>query len=201
MSTLKKEYDRLRHYFDMTPSQATKVAKFRAAWINHIGDVTWEDYGGGPVYKSRRYPGQFRLDYVQPPESSEYPYWDVYTVDLDKRMLRDYLDKDNAKKVASYSGQSLRDIARALKRATPMDLAYVAELIGGYFGWGEIGEMRQLTRRQFTMHYGEEPSEPTWEMRSEPRHKHGHGAEKKGWRDPPKRRRRRKRVSARRSSR
>ena len=37
-----KEYKRLRN-MGFSPADATRVAKFRASWIDHVGDIAWEE--------------------------------------------------------------------------------------------------------------------------------------------------------------
>jgi hypothetical protein len=151
---------------------AHRTAKFRASWVGHVGDVSWEDHGGGPVYADPHYPGQFRLAYVEPPYDDEDTHWHVYDIDLDPHSLADSLGLDyhtrqlplhppkELKSLASYRGQDWKDYARAVWSGNPMALASVAEDIASYGGWENAlnADAEHLTRSEFIRSFGEEPS-------------------------------------------
>jgi hypothetical protein len=168
---VKKEFERLRK-MGFSPADATKVAKFRARWIGHIGDVSWEDHDGGPVFESSHYPGQYVLEYVEAPYSYGGDMWTVYRVDLDGHTFADYLGLDyhsrqlplrppkELKSVADTIGMDWKELAEAVWSENPMVLASLAEAISAYYGWRELDyDPLNLTYDEFVLRYGEEPSE------------------------------------------
>ena len=167
---LKQEFDRLRR-MGLSPTDATRLAKFRVSWIGHVGDVSWEDHGGGPVYFDDRY-GVYRLAYVEPPYDEEDDHWHVYDVDLDARALADILDLDYEsrqlplepskflKGMADSTGMDWEEIAEAVWSDDPMRLAFLTEEIAHYGGWENQlnADPVHLTYDEFVLRFGEEPS-------------------------------------------
>lgn len=170
-ANLVKEYRRLRQ-MDFKPADATRVAKFRASWIGHIGDICWEDHSGGPVYADPDYPGQYRLAYVEPPYDGEDECWHVYDIDLDAHALADCLGLDFASRqmpleppselesIADCCGQDWQEYANAIWSGNPIALAHVAQDIAAYGGWENAlnADPQDMTRDEFVAWCGEEPS-------------------------------------------
>lgn len=153
---IQKRFKQLRNY-GFSVSDATRIARQDALIVGHVGDVNWIDHGGGPVYKNPNYPGQYRLEYIQPAQS-DYPYWEVYRIDFpDKEAAKDYLRDGNIQK---YTGVSTREFLSALRNKNPLAEASVWESIGQTIGFHELdSDPLRLNAKQIYLRYGEEPSE------------------------------------------
>jgi hypothetical protein len=185
---VKKEYERLRR-MGLSPADATRTAKFRASWIGHVGDINWEDHGGGPVWFDPRYQ-TYHLAYVEPPYDNEDDRWHVYVIDLDAHTLADSLGLDfhsrqlplrppkELKSIADYTDQDWKDYVEAIYSGNPIALAHVATDIAAHSGWENAlnADAEHYSYDEFVRRFGEEPSNRPEE--EEKPHRHAHGRRK-----------------------
>ncbi len=150
-----KEYKRLRR--EGTPARAAfSTAKFRASWIGHVGDVSFLDHGGGPVYPDGH--GSYDLEYVEPPADdgpsfdSPKARWTIYRVNLDAH----WIDWVKWADVARSAGMTAMELKRLAASKDPMKRAYAFETVVGYHGWYALDQYPMtLTRAEVEARYGE----------------------------------------------
>jgi hypothetical protein len=149
---VKKEYDRLRRE-GYSAQQALRTARFIASWVGQIGDVSFLDHSGGPVFKTDK---GYSVEYVEPPTEQDFDSkkarWTVYRVDLEPGMG----DWANFKGVASFTGVSVADLKRRLQSEDYRKLAHALVDLASYHGWHEFDQYPLLlTRKEVEERYGD----------------------------------------------
>lgn len=117
--------------------------------VGHVGDVNWPQYNGGPILKAAD--GSYSLEYIVPPEESEYRRYEVYRMDLDKEPLPDWID---ATDVARAVGMSATVLRKLWNHRDPQARAEARMLVASYHGWDNLDSYPlRLTKREVQARY------------------------------------------------
>ena len=117
--------------------------------IGHIGDVSWPQYEGGPIYKSAD--GSYSLEYIVPDENESRPRYWVYRVDLDKEPLPEWVNPHDISQSTSISPTIIR---KNWNDPNPRNRAWARWEVANYYGWENLdGYPLVLTRREVQQRY------------------------------------------------
>lgn len=123
--------------------------------VGHIGDVSWPEYDGGPVFVDRTGVYAPELEYVQaPPENIEFSdpnaRWTISRVVLDPEVP----SWGDINDVAQTMGADPEELAAAFVSDDPIQRAGAYADWAGYYGWHEFDqEQRELTCAEINERY------------------------------------------------
>jgi|SRR5271166_33417 len=134
--------------------------------IGHIGDVSYVEYGGGPVTEEDD--GTAHVEYIEPPEDFDEPgaTWMVYRVELEPE-IPDWIDLQSAAKTV---GASWMDVAQAFHSTDPMERAWAYEVVAANWGWQNLDNYPlDLGRAEVGVRYDDDqyPPMPTVRERTD----------------------------------
>lgn len=123
--------------------------------VGHIGDVSWPEYDGGPVFVDETGVYAPELEYVEAPSENvdfEDPSarWTVYRVPLEKGVP----DWGDINDVARTVGQDPGELRAAFESDDPIDRANAYQDWASHYGWFELDQYPlQLTCPEVNKRY------------------------------------------------